>query len=92
MNDNHDLLPTGSEERGVLGMGSIPVAILPSWQDIKTDFITITFTLIWLCSKNKKHLRSISQPRLRPQYTPWPSLLLSPSYYLISVSYIKVLK
>ena len=30
------LLPTGSEERGVLGVGSIPVAILPSCQDMKT--------------------------------------------------------
>ena len=29
------LLPTGSEERGVLGVGSIPVAILPSCQDMK---------------------------------------------------------
>ena len=28
------LLPTGSEERGVLGAGSIPVAILSSGQDI----------------------------------------------------------
>ena len=31
-----NLLPTGSEEREVLGVGSIPVAILPSHQDIKT--------------------------------------------------------
>ena len=30
------LLPTGSEEREVLGVGSIPVAILPSCQDVKT--------------------------------------------------------
>ena len=30
------LLPTGSEEREVLGFGSIPVAILPSCQDMKT--------------------------------------------------------
>ena len=30
------LLPTGSEERGVLGVGSIPVAILTSCQDMKT--------------------------------------------------------
>ena len=30
------LLPTGSEERGVLGVGNIPVAILSSCQDIKT--------------------------------------------------------
>ena len=29
------LLPIGSEERGVLGFGSIPVAILPSCQDVK---------------------------------------------------------
>ena len=29
-------LPTGSEEKGVLGVGSIPVAILPSCQDTKT--------------------------------------------------------
>ena len=30
------LLPTGSEEGGVLGGGSIPVAILPFCQDMKT--------------------------------------------------------
>ena len=30
------LLPNGSEERGVLGVESIPVAILPSCQDMKT--------------------------------------------------------
>ena len=30
------LLPTGSEEREVLGVGSIHVAILPSCQVIKT--------------------------------------------------------
>ena len=29
------LLPTGSEKRGVLGVGSIPVAILPSSQYMK---------------------------------------------------------
>ena len=29
-----DLLPTGSEERGVLGVGSIPVGILPSCPDM----------------------------------------------------------
>ena len=29
------LLPTGSEEREVLGAGSIPVAILPSCQYVK---------------------------------------------------------
>ena len=37
-----DILPTGSEERGLLlGVGSIPVAILLSCQDImKTYYIT----------------------------------------------------
>ena len=30
------LLPTVSEERGVLGVGSIPVAILPSCEEVKT--------------------------------------------------------
>ena len=29
------LLPTGSEEREVLGVGSIPVAILPSCQALQ---------------------------------------------------------
>ena len=29
------LLPNGSGERGVLGVGSIPVSILPSCQDVK---------------------------------------------------------
>ena len=29
------LLPTRSEERGVLGVGSIPVAIIHSRQDMK---------------------------------------------------------
>ena len=29
------LLPTGSEEREVLGVGSIPVAIFPSCQNMK---------------------------------------------------------
>ena len=30
--NSRDLLPTGSEERGVLGVRSIPVVILPSCQ------------------------------------------------------------
>ena len=30
------LLPTGSKEREVLGIGNIPVAILPSCQDMNT--------------------------------------------------------
>ena len=32
----YQLLPTGSEERGVLGAGRIPVAILPSCQYMRT--------------------------------------------------------
>ena len=32
----HYVLPIGSEEREVLGFGSIPAAILPSCQDMKT--------------------------------------------------------
>ena len=35
------LLPTGSEEREVLGVGSIPVAILPSCHDMKTIAILL---------------------------------------------------
>ena len=32
-----DLLPTaGSEKRGVLGVGSNPIAVLPSYQDMTT--------------------------------------------------------
>ena len=33
---NVNLLPTGSEEKEVLEVGSIPVALLPSCQDMKT--------------------------------------------------------
>ena len=32
------LLPTGSVERGVLGVGTIPVAILPSCQNMKMHY------------------------------------------------------
>ena len=32
---NRALLPTGSEEKGVLGVESIPVAILTSCQDVE---------------------------------------------------------
>ena len=31
----HNVLPTGSEERGVFGVWSIPVAILHSRQDMR---------------------------------------------------------
>ena len=35
------LLPTGTEEREVLGVGSIPVAILPSCQDMHMETIAL---------------------------------------------------
>ena len=57
------LLPAGSEERGVLGVGSIPVAILPSCQDIKTALHKHD---IWLGSKNKKHPRGSTQATILP--------------------------
>ena len=35
--DLHSLVPTGSKERGVFGFGSIPFAILPFCQDMKSS-------------------------------------------------------
>ena len=35
------LLPSGSEERGVLGVGSMPVAIFPSCQYMKTIALSL---------------------------------------------------
>ena len=40
------LLPTGSEERGVLGVGSIPVAILPSCQILKTIALYLYINIV----------------------------------------------
>ena len=42
-----NLLPTGSEEREVFGVGSIPVAILPSCQDIKTIALLCREITVW---------------------------------------------
>ena len=56
------LLPTGSEEREVLGVGSIPVAILPSCQFMQIYYIIIAQKCIQLGSKNKKHLRARIHP------------------------------
>ena len=43
----YNLLPTRSEEREVLGVGSIPVAIFPSWQDtISLHFNCINMNII----------------------------------------------
>ena len=42
------LLPTGSEEREVLGVASIPVAILPSCQDRKSIALSCRdMNIVW---------------------------------------------
>ena len=68
---SHSLLPTGSEEREVLGVGSIPIAILPSCQDIKmfASLLHIYEHIYRWVVKIRKTLEAV----LRPQYTPWPS-------------------
>ena len=64
-----DLLPTGSEEREVLGVGSIPVAILTSSQDVKIiAFYWHKHEYSWVIK-----IRNTSEAVFRPQYTPWPS-------------------
>ena len=63
------LLPTGSEERGVLGVGSIPVAILPSCQNVKTFALQLhKHKYSWVVK-----IRNTSEAVLRSQYSPWPS-------------------
>ena len=63
------LLTTGSEEKGVLEVGSIPVAILPSCQYMKTIALYLLYNeYSWLVK-----IRNTSEAVLRPQYTPWPS-------------------
>ena len=63
------LLPTGSEEREVLGVGSIPFAILPSCQDMKTFALLMhKHQYSWVVK-----IRYTSKAVLRPQYTHWPS-------------------
>ena len=63
------LPPTGSVEKGVLRVGSIPVAILPSCQHMKPIVLQL-----------HKHenscvvkIRNTSEAILGPQYSPWPS-------------------
>ena len=57
-----NLLPTRSEERGVLGAGIIPVAILPSCQDMKTIALYLHKNEIsWILK-----LRNTSEVVLRP--------------------------
>ena len=63
------LLPTRSEEKGVLGIGSVPVAILPSCQDIKPIALLLhKYEYSWVVK-----LRNTSEAVLGPQYTPLPS-------------------
>ena len=63
------LLPTGSEERGVLGFGSIPVAILPSCQDVKIIALELhKHVYSWVVK-----IRNTSGAVLGPLRTPWSS-------------------
>ena len=57
------LLPTGSEERVVLGVGSIPVAILLSCRNVRK---CMYYYCINMGSKNKKHLRGSSRATILP--------------------------
>ena len=62
------LLPTGSEERGVLGVGSIPVAIFPACQNMKTIASYLhRYGYSWIVT-----IRNTSEAVLRPHYSPWP--------------------
>ena len=63
-----NLLPTGSDERGILGVGSISTAILTSCQYM---------TNIGVKSHKNRYnwvveLRNTSEAVFRPQYTPRP--------------------
>ena len=62
------LLPTGSDEREVLGVESIPVAILPSCQNMET----IALSLLKHAYNWVVKIRNTSETVLRPQYSPWP--------------------
>ena len=64
-----DLLPTGSEEREVLGVRSIPVAILPSCRDMNPIALQLhEHEYSWVVK-----IRNTSEAVFRPQYIPWPS-------------------
>ena len=59
-------LPTGSEERGILGVGSIPVPILPSCQNMKTIALYLhKHEYSWVVK-----IRDASETVVWPQYTP----------------------
>ena len=64
-----DLVPTGSEKREVLWVGSIPAAILLSCQDMKNIALQLhKHEYSWVVE-----IRNTSEAVLRPQYTLWPS-------------------
>ena len=65
------LLPTRSEEKGVLGVGSIPVAILPSCRGKENiELYLQKHKYSWVVK-----LRNISEAVLRPPYTPLEIIL-----------------
>ena len=69
-------------------MGSIPIAILPSCQDMKLlHYICINVSTVELGSKNKKQLRGSTQATIHP-FAIIPTVALWPSYCLLCVSYI----
>ena len=62
-----NLLPTGSEQREVLGFGRIPVAILPSCQDMKTVALQLhRHKCSWVVKIKKKHLRGSARVTILP--------------------------
>ena len=66
MKGHGDLLPIRSEERGVLRVGSIPVAIILSCQGMKTIALELCkHEYSWIVK-----IRNTSEAVLRPQYTP----------------------
>ena len=85
LNISNLLLPTGSEERVVFWAGSIPVAILPSCQDMKTiAFKVYKHKYSWVIK-----IRNTSEAVLWPQYTLANILTaaLRPSYCLLFYYY-----
>ena len=64
----HHLLPTGSEEREELWVGSTPVAKILSCQYMKTIALQLhKHEYSWVVK-----IRTTSEAVLRPHYTPWP--------------------
>ena len=69
------LLPTGSEERGVLGVGYILLAILLSYQDVR-NIASQLHKHVLLCSRNEKHLRGSTQATISLL-----DIILTPIFY-----------